>query len=157
MSPDFAFTLGVIVFDKVGHKPQHGAVGAERPLTLPLIAALYKVLLTHLLTYLVMYTVLSVLINIASILPIAVSVSAVSGTISAVSAARRGTNARQEFHHDTSRLSTHLPPCQQQRHTFVSILLLKPQVSVTEGCRWWAWLAGRGRHTVRCQPARSRR
>jgi len=25
-----------------------------------------------------------------------------------------------------------------------SILLLKPQVLVMEGCRWWAWLAGRG-------------
>ena len=37
---------------------------------------------------------------------------------------------------------------------FKSLLLLKPQ-----GCRWrkWAWLAGRGRHTLRCQPARSRR
>jgi len=25
----------------------------------------------------------------------------------------------------------------------ISILLLKLQVSVTQGCRWWAWLAGR--------------
>ena len=25
----------------------------------------------------------------------------------------------------------------------LSILLLKPQVSVTQVCRWWAWLAGR--------------
>ena len=31
-----------------------------------------------------------------------------------------------------------------------SILLFKPQVSVTEGCRWWAWLAARGRHTFSC-------
>ena len=28
----------------------------------------------------------------------------------------------------------------------ISILLLKAQVSVTQGCRWWAWLAARGRH-----------
>jgi len=32
----------------------------------------------------------------------------------------------------------------------LSILLLKPQVSVTQGCRWWAWLAARGRHTLSC-------
>ena len=29
-----------------------------------------------------------------------------------------------------------------------SILLLKPQVSVTAGCWWWAWLAGHGRHAT---------
>jgi len=30
----------------------------------------------------------------------------------------------------------------QQTHG-ESILLLKPQVSVTQGYQWWAWLAGR--------------
>ena len=42
-----------------------------------------------------------------------------------------------------------------------SIRLLKPQVSMSMiiylGCRWWGWLAGRGRHTLWCEPARSRR
>jgi len=25
-----------------------------------------------------------------------------------------------------------------------------------QGCRWWAWLAGHGQHTLQCHPARSR-
>jgi len=30
----------------------------------------------------------------------------------------------------------------------VTSVLLRPEVSVTQGCRWWAWLAVRGRHTL---------
>jgi len=48
-------------------------------------------------------------------------------------------------------------PISMWRALQLSILLLKPQVSVTQGCQWWAWLAGHGRNTLRCEPARSRR